>query len=129
MQPSMNGMQPKERWDMTETNFGKKLRKKLVASGWMYEKIPCGRFKQGFPDCILIDPYGMAIFTELKVGFNPVSPLQRKKLQQLDKQGSLACVIRLNEKLTIVDWHGEPFKLGEMGYALQEEIKKIWEGK
>lgn len=114
---------------MTETNFGKKLRKKLVAAGWMYEKIPCGRFKQGFPDCILIDPDGDVIFAELKVGFNPLSPLQKKKLEQLDKQGADSCVIRLCDGIIITSWRGRAFKLGERGYSLQKIIEQIWEGK
>jgi len=127
--PSKSGMRPKGRWNMTETNFGKKLRKKLTEAGWMCEKIPCGRFKQGFPDCILIDPDGMVIFAELKVGYNPVTPLQRKKLEQLDGKGCNACVIRLCDNILITSWRGRSFKLGEKGYFLQKEIEQIWEGK
>lgn len=110
---------------MTETNFGKKLRKKLTEAGWMYEKIPCGRFKQGFPDCILIDPEGVVVFAELKVGFNPVSQLQKKKLKQLANQGAVAMVIRLNDELEIRDHSGGY----EFPFWIEKEIIRIWESK
>lgn len=85
---------------MTETNFWKKLKKKLEAAGWLCEKIPQGRFKAGFPDGILIDPCGVTVYIELKVDSNVVSKLQEKKLRAIDRKGAVAIVGRYCEGAT-----------------------------
>ena len=79
---------------MLETTFYNKLAKKLKAAGWFVQKIHQGRFGQGFPDCVLIDPDGETIYLELKVGDNKLSALQKKKLREIDNHGAIAIVGR-----------------------------------
>ena len=115
---------------MTETQFGQKLKKKLEAKGWLWEKIPQGRFKGGFPDVVLIDPGGYVIFMELKVGRNICSKLQRLKLKAIDRHGAIAIVGRLDGEATFKTIQQDLEANSKSGALLYCEIlKDIWEEK
>lgn len=117
---------------MLETTFYNKLAKKLKASGWFVQKIHQGRFGQGFPDCVLLDPDGETIYLELKVGKNKVSALQKKKLTAIDRMGAVAIVGRYYEEahfLTIQEAEGEDGNIRRTTKEYCKIIKTIWEGK
>ena len=116
---------------MTETQFGQKLKKKLEVAGWLWEKIPQGRFKGGWPDVTLIDPYGDALFLELKVGANVVSRLQKIKLRRIDKQGATAIIGRLHGEISFKTIQQECNEGQGRALALDycKILKTIWEGK
>ena len=116
---------------MTETNFWKKLKKKLEAAGWLCEKIPQGRFKAGFPDCVLIGEEGEVIFMELKVGSNKVPKLQEKKLRAMDRKGACAIIGRYDGKVSFKTIQ-EEMKEEESKESTVEScinIEEIWEDK
>lgn len=116
---------------MTETNFWKKLKKKLEAKGWLCEKIPQGRFKAGFPDAVLINSYGEVIFMELKIDNNKVTKLQEKKLRAIDRKGACAIIGRYDEEASFKTIQQETGEKGGDGLTISfcDTIKNIWEDK
>ena len=117
---------------MLETTFYNKLAKKLRAAGWFVQKIHQGRFGQGFPDCVLIDPEGETIYLELKVGSNKLSALQKKKLKEIDNHGAVAIVGRYCGEatfITIQEAEKDLKRSFKMARLYCQELKAIWEEK
>ena len=126
-----SGIKPRERWPMLESRFYNKLATKLKKAGWFVQKIHQGRFGQGFPDCVLIDPDGVVIFCELKVGNNKLSALQKKKLEAIANQGACAIVGRYSDGATFEAIGNK--KDEESSWSLADSycplIQTIWEEK
>lgn len=77
----------------SESQIQKRLLQKLNEVGWFYNTND--RFRAGVPD-ILGCYKGVLIAIEVKIDYRQTTPLQKYELNNINKAGGVACVVRFN---------------------------------
>lgn len=77
---------------MKAVDVQKKISQWAMKNGYQYNKL-ISMSKSGWPDCMVVID-GTTYFFEVKVGDDKQSPLQKHKIEMLNKDSKIAYVIK-----------------------------------
>jgi len=87
---------------MTSSNIQAKISEWADRNGFLYNKIVSAA-RSGWPDCILII-HGITYYFEVKFKSDKLRPLQKRKIQKMNKHDTIAFVIyNFRDFLNIVE--------------------------
>ena len=89
---------------MRESELQKKIKDRLIKNGWSVIKLIQTNMN-GIPDLMCIRK-GRVMFLEVKTEKGIVAPLQEKRIEELNKHGVFAKVVRSVEDIDIFCYKG-----------------------
>lgn len=89
---------------MRESELQKKIKDRLIKSGWSVIKLIQTNMN-GIPDLMCIRK-GRVMFLEVRTEKGIVAPLQEKRIEELNKHGVFAKVVRCVEDVDIFCYKG-----------------------